>query len=105
DDATQMIEKLPGRYLSLPNILGGLSRLIAPHDQVALEMHTINANVRAFDFEPGKGKATRRIDSLHRFPTFSPRRLRRLLCQNGNLLFTQSRLKRFLERRTDGHLI
>jgi hypothetical protein len=80
------------------NVLCGLGLLIAVSDQIAFQVHRINADVFVADLEPREGETSRRIDAVHRLPRFRPCGLCLIFGQDRNLLFTESALERFLER-------
>src|SRR5947208_2530253 len=100
-----MIQELVDGDFAFADVLFSLGRLIAFHDQVALEMERINSDIGPADLEPGKGKPARRIDPTHRLPWFRPRGLGRLFREDRDLLFAESGRVWFAERRTNRDLI
>ena len=93
-----MCHQLINGYFALSNVLRGLSFFVSTGNQIALQMQGVNPDICILNLEPRKRKASRRVNSFHRFPLFRPSRLRVKSRENCYLLPAQAALKRLLKR-------
>src|SRR4030095_8581305 len=105
DHVTDMRHQLINSYFTFSNVLSGLSLFVPTRNQIALQMHRVHPDICISNLEPRKRKASRRVNSFHKFPLFPPSPLCLKSRENCYLLSAETASKRFPEGRANFDVI
>src|SRR5215813_599839 len=100
-----MRHQLINGHFALSSVLCSLSLFVPTGNQIALQMHRVHPDICISNLEPCKRKASRWVNSFHRFPLFRPSRLCLKSRKNCYLLSAETLLKRLFESGANFYVI